>query len=164
MNALREGIAAIGMGMLVAATGAVAQEDPRTLQSAAEAAEVRPPGSWQGIWRVTREDSRLTTRATQKALTLTIVQDLNATRADIDWQADRALCEPPTGDPCEWVGANGIASATLIGPSGLLTLLPVATDGRAHALHLAPTRNGRSRGQVLHPDGRGFSVFAERLP
>lgn len=157
-------------GLLLAALSlsrALAQEDPRTMQSAAEAARVIPAGPWQGTWLLRRDHPALTTRGVQTALTLTVLHDRGARSATLHWQAERALCEPPMAEPCEWAGASGEARGVVIGDGGLLALLPVAADGTAHALHLAPAQalpGGLvSRGLVLHPDAAGYAVTAERL-
>ena len=138
----RSGSAAwMGLGLLLAATARA--EPPETMLSAEEAARAIPAGPWQGNWTLSRDDPRLRTLGAQRALTLAVFHDAGIATADVDWLADRALCEPPDSEPCEWVGASGAATAVAITAQGLYAVLRVSSDETdPFFLHLAPPAGG----------------------
>lgn len=143
----------IGLGLLLAA--AVRAEPPETMLSAEEAARSIPAGPWQGDWTMRRDDPRLRTLGAQRALTLAVFHDAGSATADVDWLADRALCEPPDSEPCEWVGATGDATAVAITAQGLYAVLRVSGDeSDPFLLHLAPpTDGGEAAGLLLSARG-----------
>lgn len=98
-------------------------------QSAAERSLETPPGPWQGNWRVTRDDPRLRTRAGAELARLHIMQDQGSGELSLQWVAGRAMCEDPSGGPCEWSGAAGESTrATATDQGGLRAQLAVSAD------------------------------------
>ena len=164
---LRRSGLAIGIGLSLLLGRTTHAEPPDTMLSAEEAAQAVPAGFWQGNWLLRRDDARLTTLGAQRALTLAIFHDQGSPTAQVDWLADRALCEPPTGEPCEWVGASGSASAVAITPQGLYAVLRVsADDSDPFFLHLVPPAAGREATALLL-SARGDSrlrLRAQRQP
>jgi hypothetical protein len=145
----RGGVMAWALLGLWLPAGATA-EPPQTMQSAAEAARNVPAGAWQGIWALRRADPQLKTLASQRALTLTVFHDQGGDTATVDWLADRALCEPPTGEPCEWLGAQGQATAVAVSAQGLYAVLRLSADERdPFLLHLAPASETREATALL---------------
>jgi len=157
---------AAGLGLVLLLASAARAEPASTMQSAAEAARTVPAGVWQGTWTLRRDDPRLTTLAGQRALTLTVFHDRGSPTAEVDWLADRALCEPPTGEPCEWVGQHGSATAVAVTPQGLTAVLRVSADeADPLVLHLAPPKAGRALGHALSARGDSrFALTAQRAP
>lgn len=74
-----------------------------------------------------RDDARIRTRAGALALRLHVIQDADGT-VEVQWVADRGLCEDPNAAPCEWVRAHGEARATAAGTGALALLLRVSAD------------------------------------
>lgn len=146
---------AAGAAALLVPLLALAYEPAETMLSDAERAAAVPAGPWQGQWRVTRSDARLTTRASSELLVLTVFQDLGATTADVDWQAGRAICEDPLAEPCEWVGASGDAAATAISAGALVAVMHISADeSDPYLLHLAAPQPGRpAQGVLLNARG-----------
>lgn len=113
--------------MLLLGAGVVLAAPPEPTLRAAEADEPPRAGEWQGTWLLRREDSRIRTLGGSTALTLHIRHDTGSDAAAVRWLADRALCEDPVGEPCEWIGASGEARA-VVNPRGLYAVLPVSAD------------------------------------
>ncbi|WP_293392578.1 hypothetical protein [Nevskia sp.] len=83
---------------------------------------------WQGVWRVTRDDPRLSTRAGAELLSLT-VKEVSADIAAVRWQSGRAICpDPPDAQACEWVGARGQTTAAMVSGNSLVAVLSVSAD------------------------------------
>lgn len=158
---------ALAAALLLHATAAVAFENASAMQSAEEQRAAVAAGPWQGEWRVTRNDPRLTTRAASELLVLTVLQDQGSSRAEVTWLAGRAICEDPLAEPCETVGAAGDARTAAISDGALLAVLPLSPDEADPAvLHLAPTAPGQPAvGTLLNAHGDWlYRVEAERQP
>lgn len=80
------------------------------------------PGDWQGNYVLTRSDPRIRTLAGADLIGMQVIQDRGASIATVSWDARRAICPDPEGDPCEWIGANGTDTARIIGDTLVLTL------------------------------------------
>jgi len=115
----------------------------------------RAPGAWQGEWLVTRNDPRLASKAGRELLRLTIIHSEGEPHAEVHWGAGRAICEDPIGEPCEWIGASGVALQAIVSAGSLLALLPVSADETdPMLLHLAPPqRNRPAQGTLLNTRG-----------
>jgi hypothetical protein len=148
-------LASIG---LATATGA--REDPATMASTDEGVGHEAPGPWQGNWALTRDDPRLTTRASQALLRLAVIQSEGDAIASVQWVADRAICPEPLDDPCEWLGASGEVPG-IVSAGGLHAVLPVSADpDDPFVLYLAAdgtgllfSRDGRIRYPIEHRRG-----------
>ena len=162
---LRRNISALvtGLGLLLAAA---AHAEPRqTMLSAVDAARSVPAGAWQGEWRVTRSDPRLTTRASSELLVLTVFHDQGAAKAGVTWLAGRAICEDPLAEPCETVGASGDAVTTAISAGALVAVLRISPDeADPYLLYLAAPLKGRpAQGVLLNARGDWvYRIEAER--
>lgn len=121
----------------------VAMPDDGHGVSAAEAARSVPPGPWQGNWRVTREDDRLTTRGAAELAQLFIMQDAGSSTLEIQWLAGRAMCEDPlTEPPCEWLGQTGEQVIEVNAQGGWQLPMPVSADSEdVFMLRMAPVKN-----------------------
>jgi hypothetical protein len=98
-------------------------------QSRAERAQAVPAGPWQGNWRVTRDDPRIRTRGGAELARLHAMQDEGSSIVHLQWIAGPAICEDPTAEPCEWVGAKGETDrGRATGTSGLIAPLAVSAD------------------------------------
>ena len=114
---------------LVAHGAQMYEEDDGHGQSAAERTLNRAAGAWQGNWEVVRVDSRIRTLSGSRLFELVIIQDRGSNRAEVQWRADRAICEDPLDDPCEWVGTYGDApSAKVTKKGGLQARFQVSAD------------------------------------
>ena len=140
-------------------------EPADTMLSPREAAQERAhaAGAWQGNWRVMREDARIRTRAAAEALHLHVIHDAGGDRAEVQWSAGRAICADPLAEPCEWIGAQGSARATVT-PQGLYAVLPISTDETdPFFLHLAAPTAHVAHGLLLAArDGPHLSLRAQR--
>lgn len=134
---------------------ALAYEPAETMLSDAERAAAVPAGPWQGQWRVTRSDARLTTRASSELLVLTVFQGADAATAAVTWLAGRAICEDPLAEPCETVGASGDAATAAISAGALVAVLRISPDDSdPYLLHLAAPLSGRpAQGVLLNARG-----------
>lgn len=88
----------------------------------------QPIGPWHGNWVVTREHPGIRTRAGALALRLQIEEIGPQALPQIQWVADRAICESPLDEPCEWVGSQGAAMAARVIGGHLLFVLRVSAD------------------------------------
>lgn len=116
-------------GLLLAACTAWALDDDHGQSAQERAAEV-PAGPWQGNWRVTRDDPRITSRAGSEVVRLHIIHDQGSPSLDVSWVAGRAICIDPLSDPCEWADASGIdALSAEVGDDGSVRIsLPISAD------------------------------------
>lgn len=112
---------------LLLALSAQALEPAHTMQSAAERAAETPAGRWQGHWLVLRDDPRIRTRAGAQALRLLVTHDASNAVAEVDWRAERAICDNPVAEPCEWVGQSGRQTGLIVGEA-LVISLPLSAD------------------------------------
>jgi hypothetical protein len=150
-------VSVVAVASIALATAAGAREDPATMAAADEGVGHEAPGPWQGNWALTRDDPRLTTRASQALLRLAVIQSVGDATASVQWIADRAICPEPFDDPCEWIGAAGEV-AGIVDAGGLYAVLPVAADPEdPFVLHLAAdgsgllfSRDGRIRYRIEH--------------
>jgi hypothetical protein len=107
---------------------AAAQESIADMQSAVERAGERAPGPWQGNWTVLRDDPRIRTLGGARMLQMQVIQDAGSDLAEVQWTADRAICEDPLDDPCEWIGSHGQTLQAVVGTSGLYVPLTLSAD------------------------------------
>ncbi len=143
------------LAMIALATAAGTLEDPATMASADDGVGHETSGPWQGNWVLTRDDPRLTNRASQALLRLAVIQSEGDAIASVQWIADRAICPEPDDDPCEWIGASGEVPG-IVTAAGLYAALPVSADpDDPFVLHLAAdgtgllfSRDGRIRYRV----------------
>lgn len=134
-----------------------AMEPAETMQSATERALEVPAGPWQGEWTVVREDPLIRTRAGAEALRLSIVHDAGSDRAQVHWNAGRAICDDVMAEPCEWIGAEGQVDRAVVAPTGLYLRIPVSADESApFLLHLSRPVQGAMG--VLFDDGVRYRV------
>lgn len=107
-------------------------------------------GAWQGIWDVTRDHPKITTKGGALALNLNIHHEKNSATPRVQWIADRALCESPDAPPCEWVGERGVATSARVVAGHLLVVIQVsADDSDPMVIWLERPQEGRSRGGTL---------------
>ena len=91
--------------------------------SEAERARSIAAGPWQGYWRVTRDDPRITTRGGAEMLVLMVWHDEGSQDLAADWDASRAICEDPVGEPpCEWLGSSGFGAPGRIADDGSISI------------------------------------------
>ena len=132
-------------------------------QSARERATETAPGPWQGNWSLLRDDPRIRTRAGAATLRLHVIHDA-AGPVEVQWIADRGICEDPNAEPCEWVAAHGAGTAVAAGPGALAVLLRVSADPDDPFL-LVLERSGEGRATarlVATKGGIAYRLDAER--
>jgi hypothetical protein len=131
--------------------------------SAAERARATGPGPWNGNWQVLRDDPRIRTRAGAATLRLHVIQDA-AGRVELQWIADRGICEDPNAGPCEWVAARGTGLAVAAGPGALAVLLRISADPDDPFLLVLDRReDGRATGRLVSEKGGiAYRLDAER--
>ena len=155
---------ALVAALLLAGTALpAAAESARAMQSARERAAETAPGPWQGNWALLRDDPRIRTRAGALALRLHVIHDAEGT-VEVQWVADRGLCEDPNAPPCEWVRAQGEARAAAAGAGALAVLLRVSADpDDPFLLVLERGTDGRAAARLVsEKGGLAYRLDAER--
>ncbi|MBW6400098.1 hypothetical protein KPL78_19725 [Roseomonas sp. HJA6] len=149
-------------GCALAALPALA-EDSRTMQSARERAAESAPGPWQGNWVLLRDDPRIRTRGGAATLRLHVIHDAGGA-VELQWIADRGICEDPNAGPCEWVGGNGTGRAVAAGGGALAVLLRISADpDDPFLLVLERSGEGRATARLVSEKGDiAYRLDAER--
>jgi hypothetical protein len=149
---MKHAVLTLAMLLCTLPTQAQTGEREDTMQSAAERLAERAPGRWQGDWRLTRVDPRIRTRAGALALRLQVIHDAGSPVIEVDWTADRAICEDPMAGPCEWVGQSGRQTGLLVA-NGWVMALPLSADNAdPHWLRLTQDPSG-AHGQLIYNFG-----------
>jgi hypothetical protein len=132
-------------------------------QSARERAAETAPGPWHGNWSVLRDDPRIRTRGGAATLRLHVIHDA-AGPVELQWVADRGICEDPNAGPCEWVAAQGTGLAVAAGPGALAVLLRISADpDDPFLLVLERREDGRAVGRLVSEKGGiAYRLDAER--
>ncbi len=132
-------------------------------QSARERAAETAPGPWQGNWALLRDDPRIRTRGGAATLRLHVIHD-PAGPVEVQWVADRGICEDPNAGPCEWVAAHGTGLATAAGPGALAVLLRISADpDDPFLLVLERSGDGRAAARLVSEKGGiAYRLDAER--
>lgn len=138
-------------------------EKPGTMQSARERAAESAPGPWQGNWVLLREDPRIRTLGGARTLMLHIIHDA-AGPVELEWRADRGICEDPNAPPCEWISATGRGTAVAAGPGALAVLLRISADADdPFLLVLERSGDGRATARLVSEKGGiAYRLDAER--
>lgn len=108
--------------------------------SARERAQSVATGPWNGTWSLQRDDPRIRTLAGTATPRLQIIHDA-AGRVELQWIADRGICEDPNAAPCEWAGARVTGLAVAAGRGALAVLLCISADPD-HPFLLVERRSG----------------------
>jgi hypothetical protein len=154
---------AIGIALVVGIVPAADAESARTMQSARERATETAPGPWQGNWSLLRDDERIRTRAGGETLRLHVIDDA-AGPVEVQWVADRGICEDPSAPPCEWVGSSGPAATARAVPGALAVLLRISADADDPFLLVLERReDGRAAARLVSEKGDiAYRLDAER--
>lgn len=133
-------------------------------QSARERAAETPSGAWQGNWSLLRDDARIRTRAGAAALRLHVIHDASVGSVEVQWVADRGICEDPGAAPCDWVAARGAGLAVAAGPGALAVLLRISADpDDPFLLVLERAEEGRAMARLVSEKGGiAYRLDAER--
>ncbi|BDG71098.1 hypothetical protein [Roseomonas fluvialis] len=131
--------------------------------AAAERARGTAAGPWNGNWSLLRDDPRIRTRAGAATLRLHVIQDA-AGPVELQWTADRGICEDPNAAPCEWVSARGRGLAVAAGPGALAVLLRISADpDDPFLLVLERSAEGRATARLVSEKGGiAYRLDAER--
>lgn len=156
-------VAAAALLALALGPPALGAEKPGTMQSARERASETAPGPWQGVWHLARQDPRIRTLGGARTLRLDIIHDADGS-VEVQWAADRGICEDPLASPCEWVGGHGAGRAVAAGPGALAVLLPISADqDDPFLLVLERQEDGRAAARLISArPGLDYRLFAER--
>lgn len=146
---------------VLAFCNAMGAEPPEHMQSEAERATERPPGRWHGQWEVQRPHPALFTRAGTLALRLEIWHSKDAPDADVHWTTGNAICPEPADEPCEWIGASGVAQAAVLGDA-LYFALPLSADAEDPLFVHLPSHGSGAAANAR--GGIAFPLEATRLP
>lgn len=131
--------------------------------SARERAAETAPGPWQGRWSLLRDDPRIRTRGGAATLRLHVIHDA-AGPVEVQWVADRGICEDPDASPCDWVAAHGTGLAVAAGSGALAVLLRISADPDDPFL-LVLERGGQGRAAARLASEKGgiaYRLDAER--
>ncbi len=155
-------LAALAAAVAAVLAGPAAAQSAGGL-SAAERARGTAAGPWNGNWQVLRDDPRIRTRAGAATLRLHVMHDA-AGRVELQWIADRGICEDPNAGPCEWVAARGTGLAVAAGPGALAVLLRISADpDDPFLLVLERREDGRATGRLVSEKGGiAYRVDAQR--
>lgn len=153
---------AIALGIAIALPAAARSADGG--QSARERAAETAAGPWQGNWTLLRDDPRIRTRAGAATLRLHVVHDAAAGAIEVQWVADRGICEDPNAAPCDWVAAHGAGFSVAAGPGSLAVLLRISADpDDPFLLVLERAEEGRATARLVSKKGGiAYRLDAER--
>lgn len=121
-------------------------------------------GAWHGNFKLDRDDPRIHTRSGADMLRIQVIHSMGAPVATISWVAGRGICEDPTAEPCEWIGAGGTVSGRVL-QKDLVFAIPLSADAEDPLIVILRHGSGpRARhGQAMNSKadfGFDFSYFA----
>lgn len=155
--------AALAAALAAVLAGPAAAQSAGGLSAAERRQGGTAAGPWNGNWSVLRDDPRIRTRAGAATLRLQVIHDA-AGRVELQWIADRGICEDPNAGPCEWVAARGTGLAVAAGPGALAVLLRISADpDDPFLLVLERREDGRATGRLVSEKGGiAYRIDAER--